>query len=394
MPLSTTTKIDREAVLDGGRELLSVHQEAAVAVPRDDDAFRVQRLRRDRRGHAVAHRAGVGRELRAIAAVAVEPVQPRRVVAGAVGEDRVVGQPRIEPRDDLPHVERAGNRSRRTPRDALRFDVANGAGPRRRVDRRFAVHRGKKGTRRRRDGERRLVDAAQLVGVRVNVNELLRGHRRIEQRIARRGDFAQPLADHEQDVGVAHPRRELRIDADADVAGVVAVPVVEKVLIAERAGDGQRVAFGKAPQLRAGVDVPSAAADEHQRAARRPRAAPARPRPARRRAPRRVARRAARRRMPRARSACPREARARPAPAVPTSRRGTRARRTPGSARRGRSAPPTWPRCRTSGGSRSPGTLRDPRSRRRPGRRTRSSASNPAPPCGCRSRRSRRPVRG
>ena len=60
---------DRRAVLHRGRELLPVHEELAVARERDHRALRLRDLRRDRRRHAVAHRAAGRRELRAPAAV-------------------------------------------------------------------------------------------------------------------------------------------------------------------------------------------------------------------------------------------------------------------------------------------------------------------------------------
>ena len=50
MPLSTTTMIDRQVVLDGGGELLAIHQEVAVAGEADDGALTVQALRRTAAG--------------------------------------------------------------------------------------------------------------------------------------------------------------------------------------------------------------------------------------------------------------------------------------------------------------------------------------------------------
>ena len=278
-------------------------------------------LGRDRRRHAIAHRADVRCELRAKAAVAVQPVQPRRVVAGAVGHDRVVGQPRVEPLHDAARGRArpgpaAASATRHSPR-ALRL-----RGPRRppRGARVSAVSAARNVAGRRRDRERGLVDAAQLLGTGMDVDQRLRGHGRREQRIARRRHLAQPLADHEQHVGVANARGELRIDADPDVAGVERVPVVEQVLVAESAGDRQRERLGHLAQRAARGRVPAAAADEHERPlrcgeqlrARRRRA----PDPARR--PR--ARRARHPRRSRARPACPRAAQARQDPAGPTWR--------------------------------------------------------------------------
>lgn len=60
-------------------------------------------------------------------------------------------------------------------------------------------------------------------------------------------------------------RRQLRIDADADVADVVRVGVVEQVLEAEGAAHRQVVGFGEALQVGAGLRVPAAAAQQDQR---------------------------------------------------------------------------------------------------------------------------------
>ena len=65
-------------------------------------------LGRDRRRHAVAHGAAGRRELGLEAAILEEAVQEGRVVAGAVGDDRIVGQALVQPGDDLAHVDRAG----------------------------------------------------------------------------------------------------------------------------------------------------------------------------------------------------------------------------------------------------------------------------------------------
>jgi hypothetical protein len=82
----------RKVVLRGRRQLLPGHEKAAVAGEAYDGAFRVDQLGRDRRRRAVAHRAAGRAELRAIAPVLVVAVDPDTVVAGAVSDDRVIGQ--------------------------------------------------------------------------------------------------------------------------------------------------------------------------------------------------------------------------------------------------------------------------------------------------------------
>ena len=68
--------------------------------------LRAEQLRGDRGRDAVAHRAGARRELRAVAVELVEPVRPHRVVAGAVREHRVVGQPLAQVGHHLGELER------------------------------------------------------------------------------------------------------------------------------------------------------------------------------------------------------------------------------------------------------------------------------------------------
>ncbi len=74
----------------------------------------------------------------------------------------------------------------------------------------------------------------------MHVDELLRRSRRREQLVAAGRHLAEARADREHEVGAFDARRELGIDADADVAGVVRMAVVEHVLEAERAADRQR----------------------------------------------------------------------------------------------------------------------------------------------------------
>ena len=86
-----------------------------------------------------------------------------------------------------------------------------------------------------------------------------------EQRVASGDHLSEAFADHQQHVGSADALGELRVDADAHVAGIVRMPVVEHVLIAERTGNRQRARFGKAREIRAGLRVPAAAAgDDHR----------------------------------------------------------------------------------------------------------------------------------
>ena len=216
--------------------------------------------------------------------------------------------------------------------------------------------------------------------------------------VARGGHLAQAHADGQDQVGVAHPRGELRVDADTDIAGIERMSVVEGVLEAEAAAHRQLPGFGKALQraraLRASnpsrrqwpAGVGPGPAAPAGRAAHR---APARPVPAPRAA-------APQRRS--VRSTCPRAAPARPAPDGPASPCGKRARRTRAGGRRAGPRPPTspCPACpaRKPGGNRVPGRPRGRAGRRRPGRPATASASSPGTRCEARSRHCLRLGRG
>ena len=107
---------DRESILNGGRELLTVHQKATVAVPGKNDAIAMEEFCRDGGRDAVAHRARIRRELRSVRSKAKVPMDPARVIARAVGDDRVVRKALVEPADDLPQVDVTRHGARRTPR--------------------------------------------------------------------------------------------------------------------------------------------------------------------------------------------------------------------------------------------------------------------------------------
>ena len=83
------------------------------------------------------------------------------------------------------------------------------------------------GAGRRGDRERRLVDAAELVGAGMDVDQRLPGLRHVEQRVAGRDRFAEPLAEDEQHVGIAHTGNQQRVATDADVARVVRMTMIE-----------------------------------------------------------------------------------------------------------------------------------------------------------------------
>jgi hypothetical protein len=59
------------------------------------------------------------------------------------------------------------------------------------------------------------------------VHKALPRRRYVEEGVPRRRDLSQTFADDEQHVSVANAFREVRVDADADIAGIVRMAVVE-----------------------------------------------------------------------------------------------------------------------------------------------------------------------
>src|SRR6185312_3030764 len=68
----------------------------------------------------------------------------------------------------------------------------------------------------------------------------------------------------EQDIGLLHSLRKLRVDADADVARVAGTAVVEEVLAAERGAERQTATLDPALQLAAGLAGPAAPAKDDE----------------------------------------------------------------------------------------------------------------------------------
>ena len=120
-----------------------------------------------------------------------------------------------------------------------------------------------------------MIDAAELLGARMDVHQLRLRLGNVEQRVALRRHFAEPAADQQHQVGGLDARQQLRIGPDAEIAGVAGMQRVEQMAAAERGGDRQREALGKARERGAGRLRPAAAADEHDRTLAPPTAASA-----------------------------------------------------------------------------------------------------------------------
>ena len=322
-------------------------------------------------------------------------MHPGGEIAGAGGDEGVLRQILAEPHHDLAEVDAAGLRRRLL--GPVQIVVVRGLGlraPGNLVRRLQAFQRRGKAGRRRVDGQMRMIDAAELLGAGMDMHEGLPRPGNVEQRIALRGNFAEPAADQHDQVGRLDAGEQLRIDAEADVAGVARVQRVDQMGAAEGGGDRHREALGEARQRRASRPPTSGCRRPARSATSRPITASAISPCRRDRARSRPARRPARPAPRRARPACPRAAPPPPGRAGRCRRCRRRATRSRGCAPDRRSRSPISPSSRTPRGSRAPGTPRARASRGRPGRRTRSAAWNPAWRCGCRARRWWRPARG
>ena len=249
----------------GGGELLPVHQETAVAGERHHRAFRMHDFCCDGGGHAVAHGAAGRPELRAESGVAIEAVYPDGKIAGAVGDDGFRRQALAEEVHDLAHVDLARHLDRLLPG----FKVgARFFGPG--IPCRF--HRGEffRGRREFRhaavDQQITLIHAAEFFGAGVYMHQFLRRARNVDQRVVGGGPFAESRADDEQQVGAFDAFGEFGIQADGDITDVVRVAVVDQVLAAEGGAHRQIEGAGKGEHVVAGLFVPAAAAEHHERA--------------------------------------------------------------------------------------------------------------------------------
>ncbi len=224
-------------------------------------------FRRDAGWNAVAHRAVGGRDLRAQARIAVEARDPAGEISSAVRDDRVPGKVLAQPGDDLGELNPARVRGGFRPFEIVGARLLAPGAPRGTVQL-HAFQRGRDLRHAGIDQQLALVDPAELLVARVHVHELLLRPRRLDERVGAGRHLAQARADHEQQIRAAHALGELGVDADADVADVMAVAVVEQVLEAERAGDREARAFRERLQVAAGFARPNRASQYRERAFR------------------------------------------------------------------------------------------------------------------------------
>ncbi len=85
-----------------------------------------------------------------------------------------------------------------------------------------------------------------------------------QQRVVGGRHFAHAAADQQHEVGLLDRCRQLRVDADADIAGIVRVQMVEQHLAAEGAADRQRPGLGDAAHPRHRLGIPARAAEDDE----------------------------------------------------------------------------------------------------------------------------------
>src|SRR5690606_5164795 len=78
-----------------------------------------------------------------------------------------------------------------------------------------------------------LINPAQFLGRGIDVHQLLPWTRDVEQAVAAGRHLAQTRTDHQQEIAVLDPLKELWINANSDVAHIIGVAIVEAVLAAK-----------------------------------------------------------------------------------------------------------------------------------------------------------------
>src|SRR5438270_8227891 len=113
-----------------------------------------------------------------------------------------------------------------------------------------------------------MVDAAQLVGVRMNVDQGLAGMIWRDQRVTIGRRFAEPRSDGEDQVGVADALLELGVGPIAELPGIDLTAIADRVLAPERSSDGNAVAEREIGEAVGSARAPVGAADDRYRIGR------------------------------------------------------------------------------------------------------------------------------
>ena len=257
---------DGQIVLHGRREILAVHQEAAVAGEGDHCSIREDPLGADRGRYAIAHRAAGWRELRRELVEAMEAVHPGRVIARAIAQDGVVGELAAQPAHHLARMEFAGHGRRLLAPGDIGF-MRGGAGALpgggiRRLDR---LERGAEAGRRGIDRQRRAIDPAELFRIGMDMHQRPAGIRDAEQRVGLARHLREAPADQQDEVALLDAGEQLRVRADAEIAGEVRMVGREQHLPAERDRDRQVETLGEGLEVGDRLRTPARATEDRDR---------------------------------------------------------------------------------------------------------------------------------
>ena len=193
-------------------------------------------------------------------------MQPDGKIAGAVAQDGVIGQGGAQGLDDFSHVNRAMGGGGRGPRFEIGARCIKPCPPTAAV---YGGHLGGGGGKGRQvgvDGERRGVDLAQLLGSGVDMDKRRAGMGRRPQGIAASHRFAQPRPHRDHQIGIAQALKQFRVHPQPNIADVVGMVVIKKILAAEGGGHRQMVGLGKARQIGDALIRPTRPADHDERA--------------------------------------------------------------------------------------------------------------------------------
>ena len=259
------------AITRGGGQLLTVHQEVAVARDVDHPTLGLQQGGAYRGRQAVAHGARTGRQLRAAvvlqARVAAVTVQPTAEVAGPVGVHGAVRQPLLKALDEHGHVQWLYRRGHqvgvvvRARRSGLASPVDLGG-------RCQGFQRGGGAGHRRLQHQVGRIHPAQFFSAGVDVDQLLGRLRCLQQGVAVGRHLTQAHTQRNDQVGVSHTGGQRGVGADAHVSSVLGVPVVKGVLKPPGTGHGKLPVLGKALQGPRCLGVPARTASQHDGALR------------------------------------------------------------------------------------------------------------------------------
>ena len=147
-------------------------------------------------------------------------VHPRGKVTRAIGHHHIVRQTAIDRCHHRMHVDVTGQSlglqvvqivCMRSPCPFAPDHIGRGA---------KHLQRSGCGVHGRQHGQIGLIDAIELLGTGVDMNQLLSRTRRLQQGVAAGGHFPQTRADGQHEIGILDALSQPRVDADAHIAGV------------------------------------------------------------------------------------------------------------------------------------------------------------------------------